>query len=357
MEFWIKATLLLCSYGFFKEMKPSEPFLTPYLKGPPKNLTEEELDNQIYPVWTYSYLVTLFVVFLVTDLLRYKPVIIIEGLAYLATRILLIWASGVLAMQFMQFAYGLATGAEVAYYSYIYAVVDREHYQVVTSYTRAAVLLGRMMSGVVGQLLISFKVTDYLTLNYVSLGSVSIAFLVAFAVPKAHGNVFGTVVSSEPSSSEELLVNVPKRTISSCLSKGFHKWETTMVVMFNDFKQCYSNRELLRWSLWWAFATCGEFQVENFAQNLWDIIYPSHNHKIYNGGVTALSHLMGTGVAVLLAYVKINWSLFGELCLGVVSVADAFFLFFSAQTSSIWIAYLMYILFRTAYTFLITIAR
>ena len=344
MEFWVKATLLLCLYGFFKEMKPSEPFLTPYLKGPPINLTEEQLDNQIYPVWTYSYLVTLFVVFLVTDLLRYKPVIITEGLAYLTTRILLIWASGVLAMQFMQFAYGLATGAEVAYYSYIYAVVDRDHYQLVTSYTRAAVLLGRMMSGVVGQLLISFKVTDYLTLNYISLASVSIACLITLFLPKASGNVFGTSTGSEPAFEDQQM-------------SRFASWKRTMSVMFHDLKLCYSDKELLRWSLWWAFATCGEFQVENYVQNLWDVIYSSHNHKIYNGGVTAVSHLTGSLVAVLLAYVKTNWSVFGELCLGVVSVADAFFLLLSALTSSIWMAYLMYILFRTAYTFLITIAR
>ncbi|KAL9964874.1 hypothetical protein ACROYT_G028579 [Oculina patagonica] len=325
-------------------MKPSEPFLTPYLKGPPMNLTEEQLDNQIYPVWTYSYLVTLFVVFLVTDVLRYKPVIITEGLAYLTTRILLIWASGVLAMQFMQFAYGVATGAEVAYYSYIYAVVDKDRYQIVTSYTRAAVLLGRMLSGVIGQLLISLKVTDYLTLNYISLGSVSISCIVTLLLPKASGNVFGTRMEEcEP-------------IVQQQHNGFFSSWKRTMFAMFHDFKLCYSDKQLLRWSLWWAFATCGEFQVENYVQNLWDIIYPSHKHKIYNGGVTAISHLTGSLVAIALAYVKINWSLFGELCLGVVSVADAFFLFLSAQTSSIWMAYLMYILFRTAYTFLITVA-
>lgn len=342
MEFWLKATLLLCLYGFFKEMKPSEPFLTPYLKGAPMNLTEEQLANEIYPVWTYSYFATLFVVFLVTDLLRYKPVIISEGLAYLSTRILLIWARGVLAMQFMQFAYGFASGAGVAYYSYIYAVVDRDHYQLVTSYTRAAVLFGTMMSGVVGQLLVSFKVTDYLTLNYISLGSVATGCVITLALPKASGNVFVTETGSEPT--EEQM---------GC----FSSWKRSMVHMFRDLKLCYSNKDLLRWSLWWAFATCGEFQVENYVQNLWDVIYPSHNHKTYNGGVIALSHLTGSLVAVMLAYVKVNWSMFGELCLGVVSVADAFFLFLSAQTSSIWIAYLMYILFRTAYTFLITIAR
>lgn len=342
MEFWIKATILLCSYGFFKEMKPSEPFLTPYLKA--KNLTEADLEK-IYPVWTYSYLLTLFVVFLVTDLLRYKPVIIIEGLAYLATRILLIWTGTVLAMQFMQFAYGVATGAEVAYYSYIYAVVDRDHFKIATSYTRAAVLLGRMMSGVVGQLLITFKLTDYLVLNYISLASVSISCILTLLLPKASGNVFSTRTESDDLIEEQY---------NGCISS----WKRTMIAMFRDFKLCYSDKELLRWSLWWAFATGGEFQVENYVQNLWEIIYTSHdhNHKIYNGGVTAISHLTGSLVAVALAHVKINWSMFGELCLGVVSVADAFFLFLSAETGNIWLAYLMYVLFRTAYTFLITIA-
>lgn len=373
LEFWQKATLLLCLYGFFKEMKPSEPFLTPYLKSPPKNFTDKELENEVYPVWTYSYLVALFMVFLFTDVLRYKPVIIVEGLAYLITRVLLIWATGVLAMQFMQFVYGVATGAEVAYYSYIYAVVEPEHYLRVTGYTRAAVLVGRMMSGVVGQLLISLNVTDYLTLNYISMTSVCIALVITFILPSASGNVFGIVTpgqnqqivqnygaanDDEASGSNHDDSSISTENASNCCLKCFSSWKLSLLLMWHDFKDCYSKKELLKWSLWWAFGTCGEFMVENYVQNLWDVIYSSHKHKkIYNGGVTALSHLFGAAVALALSYLKINWSLFGELVLGVVSVADAFFLYISAHTSSIWLAYLMYILFRTAYTFLVTIAR
>ncbi|CAH1266532.1 SLC19A3 [Branchiostoma lanceolatum] len=146
-----RAIVLLCLYGFFKEMRPSEPFLTPYLKGPDKNLTEEQVDNQIYPVWTYSYLACLFLVFLLTDFLRYKPVIILEGLAYIGTWVILLWGQGVLTMQFMQFVYGVATATEIAYYSYIYVIVSDERYQKVTSYTRSVVLVGRCAAGVVGQ--------------------------------------------------------------------------------------------------------------------------------------------------------------------------------------------------------------
>lgn len=37
------ATLLLCVHGFFFNLRPSEPFLTAYLMGPDKNLTETQV--------------------------------------------------------------------------------------------------------------------------------------------------------------------------------------------------------------------------------------------------------------------------------------------------------------------------
>ena len=53
----------------------------------------------VYPVWTYSYLAVLVVVFLLTDWLRYKSVIVFEGFAYIATWCLLIFGKGVPLMQ------------------------------------------------------------------------------------------------------------------------------------------------------------------------------------------------------------------------------------------------------------------
>ena len=49
------------------------------LQGPRKNFTGSECVNQIFPVWSYSYLSCLVPVFLLTDFLKYKPVIIVEG--------------------------------------------------------------------------------------------------------------------------------------------------------------------------------------------------------------------------------------------------------------------------------------
>ncbi len=93
-------------------------------------------------------------VFLVTDLARYKAVIVVEGFAYVATWCLLLWTEGVAWMQAMQVAYGVATATEVAYYTYIYAKVEPRHFQKITSYTRVAILMGRFLSGVLAQVYI-----------------------------------------------------------------------------------------------------------------------------------------------------------------------------------------------------------
>lgn len=60
--------------------------------------------------------------------------------------------------------------SEVAYYTYIYAKVNKEEYQRVTGYTRASLLAGRFIAAVLAQLLWSFKVMDERELNYISLG-------------------------------------------------------------------------------------------------------------------------------------------------------------------------------------------
>ena len=61
-----------------------------------------QVNSEVYPYWTYSYLVSVFFVFLLTDLVRYKPVILLESVAYLTTRILLIWGTTIASMQWMQ---------------------------------------------------------------------------------------------------------------------------------------------------------------------------------------------------------------------------------------------------------------
>lgn len=79
MQNWIKITLVLCFFGTLREIRPSEPFVTEFLLGEWRNITEAQLNRDVYPVGTYSYLALLVLVFLITDFLRFKPVIILSG--------------------------------------------------------------------------------------------------------------------------------------------------------------------------------------------------------------------------------------------------------------------------------------
>lgn len=72
MKLWLKISLALCSFGFFREFRPSEPFVTQFLSSDKwnRNVTLEQVNRDIYPIGTYSYLAQLCIVFLITDILR-----------------------------------------------------------------------------------------------------------------------------------------------------------------------------------------------------------------------------------------------------------------------------------------------
>ena len=56
MKEWLWTTLLLCVYGFLKELRPSEPFITEYLIEPKwVNITLEEV--KIYYEKSLTFLI------------------------------------------------------------------------------------------------------------------------------------------------------------------------------------------------------------------------------------------------------------------------------------------------------------
>ncbi|VDM97321.1 unnamed protein product, partial [Onchocerca ochengi] len=102
---WKLIIVLVSAFGVIKEFRPATPFLTPYLISPPKNFTNEQVYSEVYPFWTYSYLVALVPSFFLTDLLRYKPIAITEAVALCVTWILLLWGNTIWQMQIMQITF------------------------------------------------------------------------------------------------------------------------------------------------------------------------------------------------------------------------------------------------------------
>ncbi|NXG81224.1 S19A3 protein, partial [Baryphthengus martii] len=266
--------------------------------------------SQIFPVWTYSYLALLVPVFLVTDYVRYKPVLLLQGLSFIITWLLLLFAHGVAAMQVVEFFYGMVTATEVAYYAYIYSVVSPQRYQKVTSYCRSVTLAAATVAAVLGQLLVSFADVSYFHLNAITLASVSLAFLCSFFLPMPQKSMFfhRRDTSEAPSGPEKAVAALSSEGPASHprdrSPAGPADWGPApeqlpdnsqshvlgvLVRLGRDLRDCYSSRKLLYWSLWWALATAGFNQVLNYVQVLWDSRAPSHSSAIYNGAVEAIA--------------------------------------------------------------------
>uniref|UniRef100_A0A3Q0RZH3 Solute carrier family 19 member 3 n=1 Tax=Amphilophus citrinellus TaxID=61819 RepID=A0A3Q0RZH3_AMPCI len=374
---WRYPTTLLCIYGFFSTVKPLEPFLIPYLTGPDKNLTAEQVNNQIFPVWTYSYLSVLVPVFLLTDWLRYKPVVVFQCVMLFTTTALLLWTVSVPAMQAVQFFYGVVTASEVAYFSYIYSVLDLKRYRKATSYSRSVQLLGYTVGYVLGQLLVSFDLMSYNNILVFTLVLTAIALFTSCLLPMPQKSMFfhrghGMQTTAEEAKSKTSLEDgkgetVERGKVEADAEKelkaenleepdGTQSYGQVLLQLWRDFRCCYSSRQLVYWSVWWAMATCGYNQTVNYVQVLWEHVQPAQNFSIYNGGVEAASTLLSAATAYGIGFTEVRWEQWGELALGGFSGLGAASLFIMTFTGNIWVCYSGYVVFKCLYMLLITIA-
>ncbi|XP_029028261.1 thiamine transporter 1 isoform X2 [Betta splendens] len=384
---WRFPTALLCINGFFSTVKPVEPFLIPFMTGPDKNLTTEQVNNQIFPVWTYSYLSVLVPVFLLTDWLRYKPVVIFQCINLLITTSMLLWTNGVPAMQAMQFFYGVVTASEVAYFAYIYSVIDVKRFRKATSYSRSVQLLGYTVGSVLGQLLVSFDLMSYKNMLVLTLALISVALLACCFLPMPRQSMFfhrrhtgqntatGDMKGDDDGSGdakrqtrrsngsleERTGENVAEeedggKVLNEKGRKAEESCGQVLIQLWRDFCHCYSSRQLLYWSVWWAMATCGYNQTTNYVQVLWEHVQPSQNYSIYNGGVEAVSGLMSAATAYGIGHIEVRWEQWGELALGGFSGLGAAALFAMTFIGNIWVCYTGYVVFKCLYMLLITIA-
>ncbi|KAK6033436.1 reduced folate carrier [Ostertagia ostertagi] len=338
---WKSTTALFCIYGIVKEFRPATPFLTPFLISNYKNLTLDEVYGQIFPFWTYSYMFFLVPVFILTDLLRYKPIIVLEGACLSITWALLVWGEGVRQMQLMQIFFGenssLASAAEVAYYSYMYAVVEEEHYRKVTSYIRSAALVGKLLG---------FRFS-----SSISLVAVCIVFFIAIALPSVPSTPpasripcerLGDLTSEEESQKDRLTQEEENKKVE----KDFRAYILSVLKSFTIFKE---NMTVLKWSIWWTLASCGVFQLSGLKCS------PDPD-KVENGLVEFLNTLLGAIIAFLVQFAAINWTRYEGVALITSSAFVAIVLAVVSQTKQILVAYVGYICVTSTYHLLITAA-
>lgn len=373
--YWIKISFLLCMFGCFKDFRPSESFVTDYLTGRWKNLTDDEVNQYIYPVATYSNLATLILVFLITDFVRYKPIIILCGLSGIVTFLTIILGKTVLELQIMEFFYGLFFSTEVAYYTYIYAKVDKKYYQQVTGHTKAATLFGRSMSGIIAQLTASFDLLNYHQLNFITLSACVIATIWSLFLPSVKESMYfhRTSISDDEQGKETFdhqsqhsssLQNSSPSTENGkarcyCFMVSgiplLRKIKNAYALLWKHFVQAYTNYRVIKWSIWWALATCGYLQVINYIQLLWKTAVESDD-KIYNGAVDFIYAIVGAVAVFSVGKIQLNWALLGDVTLSIFSLLEGGILLGCSYSYNIWLLYLGYIIFGVIHHTMVTVA-
>jgi thiamine transporter 2/3 len=181
----------------------------------------------------------------------------------------------------LEVLYGVAGACEVAYYTYIYAKVKKEHYKKVTSYTYSAIFLGNLVAAILSQVLVSFSLMDYYELNFISLAGVGTSLILALFLPRVRESIYFYRNETDlPIAGEET-------TMKEKL--GF--WERVIkarLVLWKDFKGAYSSSYVLKWSIWWAASAACNGQVSNYIQSLWEVITPDEENESWNGAVGAI---------------------------------------------------------------------
>ncbi|XP_050308768.1 thiamine transporter 1-like [Anthonomus grandis grandis] len=335
-DHWIIISLLVSVFGFLKEFRPSEPFIYEFLTGGWKNVTQDQVMQEVYPVGTYSYLALLIVVFLATDICRYRVLIVLLAASGVVVWGLLLWTTDLFELQIGQVFFGVFAACEVAYFTYIYAKVDKEYIQQVTSHTRAAILAGRAFSSILGQVLISFNAMNFYELNYITFSAMIAATIWSLFLPPVKKSIY-------------FHKDVSQKTFAE-------KSRAAFSLIWYHLRDGYSNKYLIKWSVWWALSTTGFIQVQIYMQTLWQDIVNDPSVSIYNGAVESILTVIGFLGALAAGALKVDWKTRGELALTCCSLMQGFAMLISSQTSHVMVSYACYIVFGALYHLTITVA-
>ncbi|KAL3101030.1 hypothetical protein niasHS_001490 [Heterodera schachtii] len=349
--------IFLVFYSFLKEVKVGEPYLykyqTDYL-----NLTAAQITGEIYPFTPYTYMVALIPIFLLTDLLLYKPTMFTEVLGQIGFRLSLVFGGSVLSQILGQMAYGIASASEVAFFSYIYARVEKSQYRRLTSWTRAGTMAGRTGGYLFAQVFVLTHLGTLLSLNVVALALPCVVLLFCIALPRVHWKAMvgrmleakSRVIHEDSSLSP---MNVPK-TYGAFVRHRLRKFSS-------DFLAIYRVGHIRKWSFWWAMTTCMSLQVALFSQTLWGEVQRRDDgtkaQNPLNGFAEAAYTFVATLAILAMNAWPLNWDKWGELALVIISTLDAVLLLVYARTESIWTMYGCYIGYRSLYQVMITIAQ
>ncbi|VVC37391.1 Reduced folate carrier,Major facilitator superfamily domain [Cinara cedri] len=340
MERWLIQSIMISVFGFLKDFRPEDPYIIQYLTSSPMNFTIEEIIQEIFPVSTYTCVNVTIIIFLVTDYLHYKPILVFGAISSVISQIFLIFARTKTNMQIMDFFDGIMIACDIPYYTYIYTAVDKKHYKIVSSHMNMACLIGRFSSAVLAQTLIDNHILKVQHLNYLTLTGTTLSLLWAIGLPSVQKSLYFHQGTEKKKKITDIDTSKPKNVFQ---------------ILWLDFITAFTNHNVLQWSICWILGTYFYYQFMSYCQSLYQqIYYDGTDLQITNNGmVEAIYTITSTLGVYFVGIIRIpSWWL-----VGILTLCQGLILMVMAQEHLLSYAYLGYILFGTFYHIMITIAN
>ncbi|ODM96845.1 Folate transporter 1 [Orchesella cincta] len=285
---WKRTAFVMCGIGLFKEFLPSAPFFIEYAMDKSHgNFSQDEITREILPITIYGHFISLLIFLLITDLLRYRPIIILGGLSAMACWTITIYSYHTKKDAIIrQIFYSIEHSSEVAYITFMYEIVNRTFYREVTSLIHGAMHAGKFIGGTLGQILLSYKLLSLDNMNYFSLGSTFSFIVFAMFMPGIKWSLYCHPRAEDPSqdlekatsqdwkaqqqpdeqsttSSQEPLDTSNPRQVWWAIK---HRLSHAYSELKKDVIAAYSNDHVRRWSMWWSMSRAIYWQIELYTK-------------------------------------------------------------------------------------------
>lgn len=263
---------LLCAFTALLHAKPSEPHLVPYLLQ--RGFTEVEVDNQIFPVYTYSDAFFVLLAAPLSALFGAKACVVAGAVCRLATRALLLYGTTLASQQLMQVFYGAGVASMALFDAYTLRLVGANHYTGAASLTSAAATIGYLIAAEGGQLAVD-RGAPLRSLFFASALTVGAATALSFALPAEA---------------------TPSKPIA------FHPDASALRAFAAAVRGCYSTPPLRLLSACAVCLSLLQSIVESYGTNLFVLLRPEHE---VNGHVAAASRLAAVAAALCAARFRV----------------------------------------------------
>ena len=192
---------------------------------------------------------------LLAECWSYRGVILVGVLCRQATRVLLLWGSGLRAMQLMQVTYAAATSAEAVYLAYPFCAVGPRHFAVVSMAARGAIHFGNALGSGIGQALVSLG-SPIRPLFFLSWGCTSAGLLSLVLLPPSLTQRRGAT-AADGTAPPSVATIAPSAALKEV-------WQA--------FSTAGPSSALSIWSMWWVFgAACSQIFM-NYYQVRYSVV-------------------------------------------------------------------------------------